>query len=51
MSKGTRVKESIIKAAAEIAKNYETQGLFDVGIGERLPKESEIIDVLNEIKR
>ncbi|MDO5154897.1 MAG: serine acetyltransferase [Eubacteriales bacterium] len=51
MSENNRVKERIEKAAASVSDNYNNQGLFSVSIGERLPKETEIIDVLNEIRK
>lgn len=45
------IKSVIDKASAQLNKNYEEQTLFDIGIGEQLPKESEVIDILLEIRK
>lgn len=45
------VRNTIDKAASLLAKNYEDQGIFNVDLGEKLPKESEIIDALLEIRK
>jgi len=45
------VRNTIDKAASLLAKNYENQGIFNVDLGEKLPKESEIIDALLEIRK
>ena len=45
------IKDSIGNAAAKLAANYRKQGIFEMGIGERVPKKSEIIDLVNELQR
>lgn len=45
------IKDSIGNAAAKLAANYREQGIFEMGIGERVPKKSEIIDLVNELQR
>lgn len=45
------VKKKITEAAEKLESNYKNQGIFEVGIGEKLPKRSEIIDIINEVRR
>ncbi len=45
------VKKKIVDAALRLENNYKDQGIFEIGIGEKLPKRSEIIDIINEIRR
>lgn len=45
------IKDSIGNVAAKLATNYKEQGIFEMGIGERVPKKSEIIDLVNELQR
>lgn len=45
------VKKKIAEAAAELNNNYINQGIFEIGVGEKLPKRSEIIEILDEIRR
>ena len=45
------VKDSIGNIAAKLAENYKEQGIFEMGIGERVPKRSEIIDLVKELQR
>ena len=45
------IKDSIGNVAAKLAANYREQGIFEMGIGERVPKKSEIIDLVNELQR
>lgn len=45
------IKDSIGNTAAKLAANYRKQGIFEMGIGERVPKKSEIIDLVNELQR
>ena len=45
------IKDCIGNAAAKLAANYREQGIFEMGIGERVPKKSEIIDLVNELQR
>ncbi len=45
------IKDSIGNTAAKLAANYREQGIFEMGIGERVPKKSEIIDLVNELQR
>lgn len=51
MHDNKNIKSIIDKASAQLNKNYEEQALFDIGIGEQLPKESEVIDTLLEIRK
>jgi len=45
------IKDSIGNVAAKLAANYKEQGIFEMGIGERVPKKSEIIDLVKELQR
>lgn len=45
------VKEQINEAAKRLNENYINQGIFEIGVGEKMPKRSEIIEVLEEIRR
>ena len=45
------IKKIINDTASELDKNYLNQGIFEIGVGEKLPKRSEIIAVLDEIRR
>ena len=45
------IKDSIGKVAEKLAANYKEQGIFEMGIGERVPKKSEIIDLVKELQR
>lgn len=45
------VKKKIAEAAAELNENYKNQGIFEIGVGEKMPKRSEIIGILDEIRR
>lgn len=45
------IKDSIGNVAAKLAANYKAQGIFEMGIGERVPKKSEIIDLVKELQR
>ncbi len=48
---GEDIKKKIAQAATELGKNYSRQGIFEVSVGQKLPKRSEIIDIVNEIRR
>ena len=45
------IKESIGNVSAQLAENYKKQGIFEMGIGERVPKKSVIIDLVKELQR
>lgn len=45
------IKKTIAAAAAELSGNYRSQEIFEVSIGVKLPKRSEIIEVVNEVRR
>lgn len=45
------IKKVIVDSAMKLKSNYKSQGIFEIGKGERLPKRSEIIDIINEIRR
>ena len=44
------IKKIISKTAAELDINYSNQGIFEIGVGEKLPKRSEIIGIIEEIR-
>lgn len=45
------IKKIISETASELDKNYKEQGIFEISVGEKLPKRSEIIALLDEIRR
>lgn len=45
------VKMKISETAAKLETNYKAQGIFEIGIGEKLPKRTEVIDIINEVRR
>lgn len=45
------IKKDINSIASKLSKNYAKQGIFEIGVGEKLPKRSEIIAILDEIRR
>lgn len=45
------IKNIISETAASLNDNYKQQGIFEIGVGEKLPKRSEIISILDEIRR
>lgn len=45
------IKNKISEAANKLENNYKSQGIFEIGVGEKMPKRSEVIDVINEIRR
>ena len=45
------IKNVISETAAALNENYKNQGVFEIGVGEKLPKRSEIISILEEIRR
>ena len=45
------IKKDISSIANKLDKNYKKQGIFEIGVGEKLPKRSEIISILEEIRR
>lgn len=45
------IKSRIDKASERLTENYNKQEIFEIGIGERLPKQSEIIETLLEIQK
>lgn len=45
------IKQEINDASKKLKLNYEQQGIFEVENEEKLPKKSEIIDLINEIRR
>lgn len=51
MAANTEVKNHIDKVAEQLYENYQNQDIFEVGVGERLPKKTEIIDTLLEIEK
>lgn len=47
----SEIKKKINEIASRLANNYKEQGMFEVGNCSRLPKRSEIIELVNEIRR
>lgn len=45
------IKKTIINAAKQLEQNYKKQGIFEVSVGEKMPKRSEIIELINEVRR
>ncbi|MFV0412020.1 MAG: serine O-acetyltransferase EpsC [Oscillospiraceae bacterium] len=45
------VKQSIDEAAEKLAANYAKQEIFEIAIGERIPRRAAIIEVLLELRR
>lgn len=45
------IKQTIEAAALKLTENYKEEGIFEVGVGVKLPKRSEIIELVNEIRR
>lgn len=48
---GEDIKKKITQAATALGHNYREQGIFEVSVGQKLPKRSEIIDIVNEIRK
>lgn len=45
------IRSHIDEVARELAGNYKRQGIFEMGIGQRPPKRSEIIELVEELRR
>ncbi len=45
------IKDKIEKIAGKLNQNYINQGIFELGIGEKLPKRSEITELINVLRR
>lgn len=45
------IKKRITDTASLLEQNYRAQDLFELGVGEKLPKRSEVIDIINEVRR
>lgn len=45
------IKKTIAAAAAELKGNYQSQEIFEISIGVKLPKRTEIIEVVDEVRR
>lgn len=45
------IKSKINIAAEKLENNYKTQGIFEIGIGDRMPNRSEVIDIISEVRR
>ena len=48
---GEDIKKKLAQAATELGHNYREQGIFEVSVGKKLPRQSEIIDIVNEIRK
>ena len=51
MSERVNIKDKIEAAAGRFDLNYKKQEIFEVSIGEKLPKEADIIDLLHETRK
>ncbi len=45
------IKKTITAAAAELSGNYQSQEIFEISIGVKLPKRLEIIEIVDEVRR
>jgi len=45
------IKKEINSVANKLDKNYKKQGIFEIGVGEKLPRRSEIISIIEEIRK
>ncbi len=45
------IKKKISETAKKLEDNYKNQSIFEMDIGEKLPKRSEIVDIIQEIRR
>lgn len=45
------VKQKIINAADKLENNYKAQGIFEIGVEDRMPRRAEVIEIINEIRR
>jgi serine O-acetyltransferase len=45
------IKKRIEESAKKLGANYKEQGIFEVSVGEKLPKRSEIIDIVDEVRK
>ncbi len=45
------IKKTIAAAAAELSGNYQSQEIFEISIGVKLPKRLEIIEIVDEVRR
>ncbi len=45
------IKSRISEAAYKLEENYKNQGIFEIGIDEKLPKRADIIEIISELRR
>lgn len=45
------IKERIERTAKELSRNYREQGIFDVCIGEKIPKRADVVSILDDLRR
>lgn len=45
------IRSKLDEAAGRLEKNYKTQGIFEIGVGDKLPKKSEVIEIISEVRR
>ena len=48
---GEDIKKIISASATKLGQNYKEQGIFELSVGKKLPKQSEIIDIVNEVRK
>lgn len=45
------IKKQITETVLALENNYKTQDMFELGVGEKLPNRSEVIEIIREIRR
>ena len=45
------IKKQITETVLALENNYKTQDMFELGVGEKLPNSSEVIEIIREIRR
>jgi len=50
-AKKVDIKNQIADVAEKLNNNYQTQGMFEIGVGEKLPDRGAIISIISEIRR
>lgn len=45
------IKDKIANAANQLESNYKNQGIFEIGVGDKLPNRTEVIELIHEVRR
>lgn len=45
------IREKLTETAERLNDNYQNQGIFEMGVGEKMPNRAEIIEILEETRR